>query len=29
VEKISKVPRDSSDRPKKEVQMRSVKIERS
>ena len=29
VEKIAKVPRDSSDRPKKEVQMRSVKIERS
>ena len=29
VEKISKVPRDSQDRPKKEVQIRSVKIERS
>ena len=29
VEKISKVPRDSSDRPKKEVKINSVKIEKS
>ena len=29
VEKISKVPRDSSDRPKKEVKINSVKIERT
>jgi len=29
VEKISKVPRDSSDRPRKEVKINSLKIERS
>jgi peptidyl-prolyl cis-trans isomerase A (cyclophilin A) len=29
VEKISQVPRDSSDRPRKEVKINSVKIERS
>src|SRR5579871_6344653 len=29
VEKISKVPRDSSDRPRKEVKINSVKIEKS
>jgi peptidyl-prolyl cis-trans isomerase A (cyclophilin A) len=29
VEKISHVPRGSQDRPKKDVQIRSVKIERS
>ncbi len=29
VEKISNVPRGAQDRPKKEVQVRSVKIERS
>jgi peptidyl-prolyl cis-trans isomerase A (cyclophilin A) len=29
VQKISEVPRDSSDRPKKEVRIHSVKIERS
>src|SRR3954467_1701986 len=29
VEKISKMPRDSQDRPKKEVKINSVKIERS
>jgi peptidyl-prolyl cis-trans isomerase A (cyclophilin A) len=29
VEKISKLPRDSSDRPRKEVKINSVKIERS
>jgi len=29
VEKISKVPRDSGDRPRKEVKINSLKIERS
>jgi cyclophilin family peptidyl-prolyl cis-trans isomerase len=29
VKKISEVPRGSQDRPKKDVQVRSVKIERS
>jgi peptidyl-prolyl cis-trans isomerase A (cyclophilin A) len=29
VEKISKVPRDGQDRPKKEVRINSVKIERT
>ena len=29
VEKISKVPRDASDRPRKEVKINSLKIERS
>jgi len=29
VEKISKVPRDSGDRPRKEVKINSVKIEKS